>query len=717
MKNRIIAFLFVLAAVLITGCTGGDIIERRYYIFEYLDGTERPGLLQANPLPYSLIVQDSRIAQTYTRKQIVKRHYGPQIQYLVYDQWGIKLSDAIPDLVAKRCTKYNLFTSVDRNLLTGIPDYQINTSVINMEMYETQFLSEARLNMEFTFFRLQEDNSKVPDLSVTHSFDRTKRIPKGDVEAFVQAINEMILKETNNFVVKILNEFSGKKESLAQSVSQDSGYEVVDYSAEVSGDSTTTDDRSIGLLYLPNLSGQDNEPFYKVLDMKGNDITTARFGEEMPLKEGKYMLHYGSGGDDQGMYQSVEIRPRWRYNVFPNWGCLIVDVMDEQRNYVKTGYNVFDNENGYDYGIEYPADVNLGEKQTVWILKPGTYKVTINSESFNTYRDFTTIEVEENACQRLTLVVEEDEVSGIVSMIGAGVMNEEERQRKDSNWIQKSAIHVNFNLKSDNSTEKNNSVTSLTMSGQLDNTLTYNYGRLNYRMKNLIEVGTNKDEGFNEFRIDLDDFDLKNTVILNVISSIGLYGRLDMNTHIFPSYIYNLDYVELNADSIYSEPHKDANRYRATPSLFPLTLKEGIGLNFKFLDTSRADMNLRAGLGLRQDFRNNVYSYDGETTIDTTDYKVYKEVESSNDEGIEASLVGDLQIMRNLNYSLTADVLFPFNDMQNYTMDMENIFNIKLFKYISIDYRLKFFTRETDGKLDYIANQQSLFLRFTYILR
>jgi hypothetical protein len=163
----------------------------------------------------------------------------------------------------------------------------------------------------------------------------------------------------------------------------------------------------------------------------------------------------------------------------------------------------------------------------------------------------------------------------------------------------------------------------------------------------------------------------------------------------------------------------DVASVKTSPSFFPMTLKEGAGLNFQFLNTSRSDMNLRFGLGARQDLRSDVYSYstDWKNPEDNIEYKVYREEESAYYEGVEASLVGDLQILRNVNYSLTADFLFPFDKEKSYTMDFENIFNIKLFKYISLDYRLKFFTLDTETQKDQIRNEQSLFLRFTYLLR
>ncbi|MDP8220337.1 MAG: ABC-type transport auxiliary lipoprotein family protein [Candidatus Stygibacter frigidus] len=719
MKNNRIIFLLILITLMLVGCSVSEMIEKQYYIFDYNNNNERPELFQDTPLPYSVMIQNARISQTYTRKQIVIRHYGPQIRYMTYNLWGIRLQDAIPDIFSTRLEKYGVFDTVNRDMLVENPNYQIIISINNLEIYETASLSEAHLNIEFTMVNMLEDAKDCPNVDLTYKIDRTARIEQNDVEAFVQKVNDMILEESNNFIVKILNKFTGFQEKSKTEESITSRYDQIDYSAQVLGDSTTVDESGIGLVYLPNLSGKDNEPFYYVKDKNGYNLKMAHMGEEVPLPKGNYTVEYGSQIGSHGMSQRIDVKPRWRLNVEPDWGCLIVDVMDEQRNYAKVSYTIYDNADGFDYGIDYPADVNLGEKSTIWVLKPGTYKVTLNNESFNTYRDFTTIEVLKGYCQNLSLIVQEEENSGLYSLIGAGVINEEDDRRKDSNWNLSSAIHVNINLNSDNSENRNNTKLSINMNAQLDNSAYYEVGRLKYSMKNLMEIGTNKDEDYEQFRVDLDDIDVKNTVIFNVFSAFGLYGRFDLNTHFFPVQVYDVNYIKKNTQGAVVDSMSNAHSVETSPSFFPMTLKEGFGLNFQVLNTARSDMNLRFGLGARQDIRKDVYSYstDYSDSVTGITYEVYTEEASSYYEGIEASMVGDLQLFGNINYSLTADFLFPFAADKNYTMDIENILNIKLFKYISLDYRLKFYTRESEAMEDYISTQQSLFLRFTYLLR
>jgi hypothetical protein len=75
--------------------------------------------------------------------------------------------------------------------------------------------------------------------------------------------------------------------------------------------------------------------------------------------------------------------------------------------------------------------------------------------------------------------------------------------------------------------------------------------------------------------------------------------------------------------------------------------------------------------------------------------------------------VGNFKALKNLTYSTTADVLFPFDKEDDVTMEWENSFNFKLLKHISVDYKLKL-SKTGDS---HIIRDDTLFLRVTYFLR
>ena len=75
------------------------------------------------------------------------------------------------------------------------------------------------------------------------------------------------------------------------------------------------------------------------------------------LPEGKYTIHYGSGSSAQMLIKkNVEILQRYKTVVEPDWGVLMVDILDEERNYAKVRYEIFDAESGESFGGEFPAD-------------------------------------------------------------------------------------------------------------------------------------------------------------------------------------------------------------------------------------------------------------------------------------------------------------------------------------------------------------------------
>ena len=92
------------------------------------------------------------------------------------------------------------------------------------------------------------------------------------------------------------------------------------------------------------------------------------------------------------------------------------------------------------------------------------------------------------------------------------------------------------------------------------------------------------------------------------------------------------------------------------------------------------------------------------------------EMESESTTGTEVSLVGSFQLPFNLTYSTNADFLFPFSKDDDYSMEWENVINLKLFKYISLDYKLKL-ENKIQEEDEYIVEKHSLFLRVTYFLR
>ena len=702
-----------LSIIFLFGCMARNIVPRNYFILEYYSHSEKDELKLEKPIEQSVYIEDTKVPRTYNRKQIVVRHFGPRITYSDNNLWGVKLSKIIPNLLKKRLDSYNMFKNTQRELFTSTPGYIIDSNINNIEMYISETLYQARLNIDFTYRKKDTENPLV-----VHSANIERVMLKQDFDTYAQTINEMLLEEIDKFAAKINIYNAYGPQAL---IEQDNlPIEIDPLLVEILD--SEEDNSGKGLLLVPAITRTENEPYYKVYDKYGYE-RSAKIGEAFPLMEGTYSLEYGSGNQDQKMIRkNVKVHPRYKTIVEPDWGCLIVEIMDESRNFAKVIYEVFDLNDGESFGSEFPAEVELGEQEKVWVLKPGHYKITINNEPFNTYTDFTTVLIEEGSVQKLTIVMETDEEGNPTNMAGAGILEESFLAASLEPLKLSSAIHINGNLNSDNEINENDPEVIITMNSQLENYLIYDKDPLYYNMKSVIDLGISKTTD-TDFRLASDEFDLKNTGIYYFVKDLGFYGRFDVNSHFFDEKQYSSEdfyYKKFDDNNIAIGDSVLSDEIKIKSSFFPIELKEGIGINYRILNLSRANLSFRAGFGIRQFFNDDVFVYNPSDTFidaDNIEHRRYYELASTNTTGTELSLVGSFQLPFNLVYASNADFYFPFEKNDEYTFEWENSFNLNLFKHISLDYKFNLEKLGEDSGIDYLVREHSLFLRVTYFLR
>ena len=710
MKKIIVLSLLI---IFLFGCLTRNIVPRNYFILEYYSHSEKDKLMLDEPFDQSVYIEDTKIPRTYNRNQIVVRHFGPRITYSENNLWGVKLSKIIPNLVKKRLDSYNMFKNTQRELFTSDPDYVIDTSVNNIEMYISETLYQARLNIDFTYRKRNMEKSLV-----THSANIERVLLQQDFDTFIQTVNEILLDEIDKFAAKInIHNTFGPQAAISQDkipIEIDPALvEILDSEEDTSGK---------GLLLVPAITRTENEPYYKIYDKYGYEIS-GKIGEALPLMEGTYSIKYGSGNKDQKMTKkNIKIHPRYKTIVEPDWGCLIVEIIDKNRNFAKVIYELFDLEHGESYGSEFPAEVELGEQEKVWVLKPGHYKITINNEPFNTYTDFTTVLIEKGNVQKLTIVMETDEEGNPTNMTGAGILEESFLAASLESLKLSSAIHINGNMNSDNELNEDDPEITITMNSQLENYLIYDKDPLYYNVKSLINMGVSKSSD-TDFRLASDDINIKNTGIYYFVKDLGFYGRFDVNSHFFDEIQYSSEEFyyqkfDENGEALGNSVYSD--KIQTKSSFFPIELKEGIGINYRILNLSRANLSFRAGFGFRQFFNRDVFVYDPAETYEDNngiEHREYFALASTNTTGTEMSLVGNFQLPFNLTYSTDADFYFPFDDVGEYTFEWENSVKLNLLKHISLDYKFNLKKLGEEYDISYLVKEHSLFLRVTYFLR
>jgi uncharacterized lipoprotein YmbA len=733
--KKIILLLFpiLIATFIVTGCSTPP-IERNYYIVDYYPETANEALILDTPLPYLVQVPNSRVSRVYDRAQLVFRYSQHRIEYSAYDLWAVRLSSAVPDAITNHLSKYKTFATTQRDFLMERPQYEVVTNLNRVEMLKSDMFNAVSINMDISLRRADD-----LEYMVRHSFSREYEIFSDDAEVYAQNLSRIIKEEMDVFIGKVLVHFDVMDEDQifvapdAVPVVDEIGVrrpsllderrpmltpEQIQTWMQPSPEEqllreTKRDLVGMGRVFIPAMSSSDLEPFYQIVNPEDDSYQYGLMGESVYLRPGDYVLRYGSGTEGQMMSREISVARESVQIVEPDWAGLRVRIIDEHRNSLDSQYELFDTADAQSYGFGFGVLEEFGEQVRTWILEPGRYKLVLNNFPFNTLEDFTTVDLVRGELRILTVVVN----SETNKMLGAGLLEAIEHTGDRHDWRFSSAIHGNISFNMDNSTDRDKPATRFILTTQLDNRLVYDDFPYFYTMHNLTDLGFTKDRD-TDFRISSDSFKLRNTFVYYLSKVIGLYSRLDSETHFFKEYVYPSDatnYKIIDSDGDTISTHLAKDRLRIKPAIFPLVFREGVGFNIRPLNKPRATLNLRLGFGMRQDIYRDVYRRRDETeTIDGVDYAVYQEIDSSYKEGTEISILANIHTPFNVSYNTTADVLIPFDSNDSNSYNWENTFTIRIIRQMAIDYKLNIAYNK--DLRDYTEIQHNVFLRLTYFL-
>ncbi|HPT73074.1 MAG TPA: ABC-type transport auxiliary lipoprotein family protein, partial [Candidatus Cloacimonadota bacterium] len=698
--------LLTLMGILGACAISQEYVPTNHYIMDYNSNTEKPALKQTTPLPASLMINEAVIPYTYNRNQIVVKYSLNRVSYLPNDQWAAKLYETVTNLVQQRIENYNIFTRVDQDFGSDHPTYEMDIIVKNIERVDYGNLPKAHVAVDFNLRKGGNQN-----IIFTHHADEEEDLWDETLDSFVIAVNEMLMKETDVFsdmMVSYIKSGNPLQDNvISHKTVPDS---LAQYMTMITGETE-------GEVYLPSLTDPDTEPFFTVYDEDDNVIASGMMGQPISIPNGNYTIRYGS---DSRMSRDVTINANTRLTVVPDWGAMIVNIIDQNRNPVKIRYEVFNDiiNNVVSFGNDYSRIEELGEKPVSWLLPPGQYKVTLNGQSYNTYTDFTTVNIVPNQVYRLSIVVDANN-----HMVGAGVIRAEDVLATAKGLKFSNSINGILNFTSNNTNEKKQTQ-SVALSGQFDNRATYDVYPHHYTTKSLYEMELTKLPGkklnANSFQVTIDEYSIKNTYIYYFIKPLGIYTRADGASHFFPGYL-NFDsprnVLKVNKSGALVDSLYGTDKISISPSIFPLNLREGLGINYRIVQSLRANMNLRGGLGWQQEFNNDVFSYDKPVTDSSLGYAVYydryKERSSTYAKGMESSLISTFVIpFLSMGITSTADFLFPFEKGKSTTMDIENIVTISLLRNVSMDIRLDFHYDKT--KQNYLIQDYRSYLRVSW---
>jgi len=464
------------------------------------------------------------------------------------------------------------------------------------------------------------------------------------------------------------------------------------------------DRKGMGRIFVPAMTTPANEPLFAVF--QGEDLIGEQvMGSSFFVEPGLYTVILGTGTLDQRIHREVDVPREGTVIVEPTWCSLTIEVIDESRNSFSKDLQIFNSTTGESYGILPAINPELGEQLQTLILPSGLYKIVKRGEDFNTFINFATVLLEQRIYTPFTIVINSQ--SG--DFTGAGILTRTSQLRQLKSWKIYGAVHGNVILTTNNLSSRNVK-TNLSLLTQLENRLLWDRFPNYYLSSNLLDLGALKQHG-QQFVINQDRLQLKNTYVYFLLNWLGGYGRLEAVTHLLPT-IVQFDSPRsitfLNPDKTVEKRRTNVTRFQAAPIIYPLGLKEGVGVNITPIKRFNARISLRSGLGFRQDYNHQVYYQFG--TVDT----LYKRAEDNHIRGLETSFVSNFAFFQNLVVTTELDVLFPFGTETRAVVDLENFISLGITKHVTLEHTLRL--QRAPALYDYVIQEQLVSIRLSYFL-
>jgi hypothetical protein len=497
------------------------------------------------------------------------------------------------------------------------------------------------------------------------------------------------------------------------------------WSAPSAADQLAADDTVVpggqGAIFVPSFSDGADEPDVLVFKegMEAKKIASGKTGERIVVSPGSYVVKVGSGTDAQKVSTTVNVAAGETVSVDPTWAGLRILVVDTQNIPFRSTYEVINAESREVIGTGYGADTLQGESVRTWLLEPGLYRIVRSGETFRARRDFATVFLQPSALAHFKLVIDPDtnefRGAGVITPDEAGVKTAE----SDSNWVHNVTASGAFSL-SDTSNvvgQANQSTSAGTVF--LDAYSTYENGP--HRVVNIFEL----EEGFLQVNPDsgrkLPTQQIQDRLRADTLYTRytherwGPYGRFGLLTNVFEAQTLATEPITIAYNRLNGARdvvQLDANDQYSTADAFgSLRLREGVGINWRLLRSDRGTINVRAGLGLRQNLFNNAFVENDDPSTPALD--LY-EIDDFNQEGIETTLLATARLSSRLSYLTDLEVFADVDDTGDPTIDWSNTLSMRLSRYLSLDY--------TYNLLDFpqVSNdtqiRQSLLLRVSFDL-
>ena len=479
-----------------------------------------------------------------------------------------------------------------------------------------------------------------------------------------------------------------------------------------------------GAIFVPAMTNPLDEPPVSVWQ-GGDKIGEGTTGKRLVLLPGTYIVRIGSGAEEQRFQVQASVRELFTTIVPATWSGLAVHVVDEQLSSVRQSYEIIRVEDRQYFGVGFGSNEQAGEPVTTWILQPGLYKIVRIGESYRARTNFSTVRVMPGQLTHFLLVVDAD--TGDFKGGGEVPATEVFQAHGGVFW-------TTFVLGGDMSlnTRRNVPGSPNVRAGEAYAGHAFADGNLSapilgnpFLLRLQIEEGQSKAQGL-PLQKSQDQMVLDALYVYRLAPWIGPYLRGSGETNLltgYQSFKTPTDVEVDNEDGTLRRTAKVTSLRLSKPFGFT-SIKEGAGLNLRLFKAVFGETSLRLGVGARHRITDALLESTGSATADPL---VYRRVASTNQVGIEATIIAVARITRWALLNLELDSLTPFDEPRNVVLEAAGSLALKVTAFISVNYVARFLrdptllssnaeiTRQTISDIFKQARwEQDVLLRFSF---
>jgi hypothetical protein len=376
-----------------------------------------------------------------------------------------------------------------------------------------------------------------------------------------------------------------------------------------------------------------------------------------------------------------------------------VETLSENGEYLDQQYDLIRMGDWINYGRGQGYKEERLQDIDVWVLPHGLYRLSKVGESYNSLRNYVTVQINPGELHSVELVFAQD---GSGNLVAGGIKSLNTRARAGRYWTYgiRAGGNANFTRVVDAADEATQSTlfsTDMRLRARYDRAAFFGLTEL------FLQNGFSKAQG-QSFVTTTDNLQLRSTWVRRLNNWLGPYVRGQVSTHLFPAEA-TLDTVILSRLNGDIDTVATGGSFEWQPSGFPLYLAEGAGVNIEWLSRYEAEVSTQLGLAARQ-------------TVSRGDYELvttgnYNEASTTREVGIEGVLNARFRIGSRFTLDLRAEALAENARLSDTRLEnFESDLRFLIARNIEVGYI--FSTSESEGADNRFPRTHGVSLRLSF---